>query len=569
MTETTGKRKSRSDLEISKENEIDMPIDITESLDNTSSESRREVNSLVETGRNSAASGVDHDVIVTSELNNEDASSDEEIEDEEFTAELEDVIEEEKEEVRNKNKRIKSSHTDSDEDDFDPLALMNKEVVDPVSRITPATAIFKIASNDLSTEDAIKFATLFGRLNSKARMALQQVEAKTKGVNYGDVDPSEDPSYFFQLKNRLILSVKSLITNRADLLMYLKMHSPKFSYKDSTYYFNETPIYSIIGRSYMGKFYFENISKCLSVDVSSYVEHSTFSYLLYLCSNGNFKLVNGIVTYEPQSVQSSDKVVFSEFTLPPNVVASRNAVLNNANKQIKRKCLTSISAESLLRNLRPPKNFSGYISSFRSHIGKHYTGISSNKSVVKDVMKFSSSNKTWRSAVNSDKFLPTPEFDYCHKGLNFYAKKKRISLLGYREYQRSKTLDDAGVAYDITGFNISQVVIKRFKSVHVMFAPNLIFPKALPKTSGYSFLPQQRHSLNVLVTPNDKEYDFKTLVKQWIAVGHEAYIGEVEYMACMMTGDFMMSGPREADIEFEGDDIVRDNAIESIEDYID
>jgi hypothetical protein len=568
MTETSGKRKIRSDNEVSKENELDMPIDITEKLDNTSSESRREVNSLVEKGRNSAASGVDHDVVVTLESNGEGVPSDEE-DDEEFVASLEEVVQSESVEVQKKTKRIKASHTDSDEDDFDPLAIMNKKVVDPVSRITPATAIFKIALNDLSSDDAINFAKLFGRLNPKAQMALQQVVAKTKGVNYGDIDPSEGPSYFFQLKNRLILSAKSLITNRADLLAYLKMHSPKFSYKSYTYYFNEAPVYSISGQAYRGEFYFDNISKCLSVDLSSYVEYSTFPYLLYLCSNGNFKIVKGIVTYEPQSVQSSDKIVSSEFTLPPNVVASRNAVLENANKQIRRKGLTSITAESLLRNLRPPKNFAEYIKSFHAHIKQHYSGLYDNKSVVKDVMKFSSSNKTWRSAVNSDKFLPTPEFDYCYKGLNFYAKKKRITLLGHREYQRSKTLDDAGVAYDITGFNISQVIIKKFKSIHVMFAPNLIFPKALPKTSGYTFQFQQRHSLNVLVTPNEKEYDFKALVKQWIDVGHSSYMGEVQYMACMMTGDFQMSGSGGEDREFEGDDIVRDNAIESIEDYID
>jgi hypothetical protein len=568
MTETTGKRKARTDIEISIENEADMPNDITETLDNTSSQSRREVNSLVGKGSNSATSGVDHDVAVTPELNNEDASGDEEMDDE-FVATLEDVVEEENEEAQKKTKRIKSSHTDSDEDEFDPLAIINKEVVAPVSRITPATAIYKIASNDLSTEDAIAFAKLFGRLNSKARMALQQVVAKTKGVDYGEVDSSEDPSYFFQLKNRLILSVRSLITNRADLLMYLKMHSPKFSYKDSIYYFNETPVYSIAGKSYMGTFYFENISKCLSVDVSSYFEYPTFSYLLYLCSNGNFKIANGIVIYEPQSVQSSEKFAYSEFSLPPNVAASRSAVLNNANKQIRRKGLTSISAGSLLQNLRPPKNFASYIITLRLHLKKYLHDAYANKSVVKDVMKFSSSNKTWRSAVNSDKFLPTPEFDYYHKGLNFYAKKKRVTLLGMREYQRSKTLDDASVAYDIAGFNISQVVIKNFKSVHVLFAPNLIFPKALPKTSGYTFHPHQRHSLNVVVTPNEKEYDFRELVKQWIYVGQQAYIGELEYMSCMMTGEFLITGPKEKDIEFEGDDIVRDNAADSIEDYID
>jgi hypothetical protein len=431
-------------------------------------------------------------------------------------------------------------------------ALQATPVQDSLSAISFRTGfhlLLKKAIPDAVTRDT--FINLYASLNNKEFNSLSRLrlEYGRNGV-LGAYDKAADSSpamTFDQVKALLAAPSREEVSSHAELIERLKSVSHYLSNdKEGKFYLNNVLLFSVTDRAYIYKFDIQAMSQVFNSPIKLRDTLAQFQFMLFLVSNGQFSLYDGIVHYVPEEIDAAEVPSATQFVIDKTLYSLRGNMLKWCVNYISSRKFTSLDRSMVI--LDPPACFSDYCDAVSEAIDAfykpYYEDPANIPTIIGKVLHFSQYNKGWRSRINqaSTWFLPTPEFDYQDVALNLYSKKRRNKIL-FGAYEEPSGPLVTGRCYEMTGLGKEDKPdIRGFSAMHAMWAPNRRLLNLLPNDTAYEFTSNQAHSLDINIVPVEGEVDIRKITKEWYCYGHQVFIAEVQYMKAMLTGRFTYSG---------------------------
>lgn len=431
--------------------------------------------------------------------------------------------------------------------------------------LTGGAVLYAIAKSGIDKQSAKELVKILSAMPVNCRSDIVRVlswNAKQPIVqpNYKLVDKAyPHGSDWTSLEQSLGMRKKKEIKDIITLYKFIRNTVIAYcDYKDGAYWKGNVCIMKI--GNYYGDFKFPDesilfLSDRYKLSFANYVHHARDIYdLTVFLTNGNFSEQNGKMIYRLQSLAVAKKPDVGRFYIPGNVAKARSWLAD-----VMKALNGPYSLDTVMKVIRTDKvkhMLDSYREGVRKAMQDFYKDMMSKefrlknvKTIIKFLMAFSSENKRWRSSVQTDaNLLPTPEFDHVVAGYNYYPRKVRNKVM-YDGYIKSNVIKDEAM-YDCSTVSIGDIEVLQYcKAIRISWTENV---KSVQKfctslcnvgVKSISIRYFQKHSLEAdVVCSKDGTGGVKDMMKSMFVFGVQVWLGELQYMNNMVTGDFGLTG---------------------------
>jgi hypothetical protein len=441
---------------------------------------------------------------------------------------------------------------DDDEDVTSLSLLMQSD--EGVQQFTISDAMYLILRNDLTVEESKTAVRLLAKVNPRVWGDLTRCFARRDASMTGALSQGIDsmpPHNYLTLENRLVTGSGFKIVDYPQFLKLFIAIVPKLDYKSDSYYYNGEIIATLSDRAYVFKYInVEIIAAVFKIFLANdYItQMEKFYVMMIFCSNGVFKLHNGVVVYEMYTFAADEIASTTKFRIPQKLCSLRHKALQVwMEKELKKNPVSELSYSrfDFVTSWGHLAEWSKTVRTLMKGQVKPSSRHDTDKKHLNDNLSaFSGFNKNFRAMINQNKdfFVQTPEFDYYEKYFNYLPRRARNAITR-KGVVTGNVADDPDGFYDWTGKAINksfELEIKDFDKIMIMFTNDFVWLKMFNRLGKMiSIEYEQRHSLNLILRPDkNTSCSSKALGKRWFAHAKSIYEAEVLYMTNMMCGEF-------------------------------
>jgi hypothetical protein len=429
--------------------------------------------------------------------------------------------------------------------------------VDTVTdKYTIAEAMFLIARNSLPRDDAIKFVHLISKIDTSVWADITR--CKYTG-SIGDASIRDEvleclPATWLSIGSSIVSEDGSHIVDYIGFLQAMFNRTSQMSFESSSGWYTHKSVrmMKISGYAYgFEEINIENISVAFKVHLESEYDYDGFRRALVFFCNGKFVIDDGMLRYRMHEYPHSDVEEHNRYTIPSVLWNARKSYLSDwFDRECKIKA-DSVNSSIVIKALAKwpyLEKWPALVSTAFKRQTRLEFSLETTQRFLKSLPIYSGSNKTIRSSLNkhmNDDFIRMPEFDYENVALNFLVKSKR------KEWKNgcssSLSADDDSLVYDWTGIkkeNFAKTTYQAAKSIMIMLQSMDVIRHVLSFNVMFKISHEQRHSLNVILTPTTENHNQGTLLRRFSDAIYAIREGEYLYMANLIKGEFKFTGSK-------------------------